>query len=369
LALVCKSACRQVPCINIVRWRNAKSVIWRALGAAVLTAAASITVASWPAAASSSRAPAPDQTILGAYIGAPGDSSSPWEDRLRTFESAMGQSPAIVLQYTDFSYTDWKDLGRLASGTLVPDMKRSSKLKGMVPMIGLFMATNTTNAATSYARLAAGYYDRYLIEFIDAYKMGGFTQIYLRPGWEMNGTWFPWRTNTPQLQSAFVRAWRRLYTVVKSVPDIKVTVIWNPAAATQNWINLYPGDSYVDMIGIDTGGYNFAKVDSNQPLDTQTYSVATAAQMCLAHSKPLSFPEIYDVAVLKNGSINTTDTQLFLKNVIQALKNNAGVYVHDVEIWNDTSGSNNGNSKWADHPALVPIWKSFWQGVQTLPPP
>ncbi len=356
-------------CLVSENWRRVTNAIWRVLCAALLIVAMGVPFPNYAIGASANGATAPGPTILGAYIGNPGDPASPWEPILRAFTSAMGQSPKIVLQYTDFSYVDWKDLERLARGTLVPNMKRSAKLKGMVPMIGMFLATKTTKAATSYANLAAGKYDRDLIGFVNAYKNAGFKQIYIRPGWEMNGTWFPWLTNTPQLQSGFVSAWRRLYTVVKSVPGINVTVIWNPNANTSGWMSIYPGDSYVDMIGIDTGGYYFANIPSEQPLDTETFSVATAAQMCRERGKPLSFPEIYDLAVMKNGTINKTDTQTFLDNVIQALKNNPGVYVHDVEIWSDTSGSDNGSSKWTDQPELIPIWKSFWGSIMTQATP
>ncbi len=344
-------------------------LIRRALYAVLAIAATGIPFDNGAIAGTANGAPASRQTILGAYIGDPGDSYSPWGPNLRTFASAIGRPPTIVLQYTDYNYVDWKDLERLASGTLVPNMRRSEKLKGMVPMIGLFLATKATSAATSYANLAASKYDRYLVGFINAYKKAGFRQIYLRPGWEMNGTWFPWLTNTPELQRAFIRAWRRLYTVVKSVPGINVTVIWNPTANTSDYMSIYPGDRYVDMIGIDTGGYYFANVASEQPLDTQTFSVATAAQMSCERNKPMSFPEIYDLAVMKDGTINKSDTQAFLNNVIMALKNNPGVYVHDVEIWSDVSGSDNGSSRWADQPDLIPIWKRFWHSVLTLDSP
>jgi hypothetical protein len=350
-------------------WQRVTNAIWHVLCAVLLIGAVGIPLAPEAIAASADGPTTPGQTLLGAYIGDPGDPHSPWEPNLITFTSAMGQPPKIVLQYTDFNYVDWKDLERLASGTLVPNMKRSAKLKDMVPMIGLFLATRATNAATSYTNLAAGKYDSYLVGFINAYKKAGFTQVYLRPGWEMNGTWFPWLTNTPELQRGFVSAWRRLYTVVKSVTGINVTVIWNPTANTSDYMSIYPGDRYVDMIGIDTGGYYFANVASDQPLDTQTFSVATAARMCRERNKPMSFPEIYDLAVMMDGTINKTETQVFLNNVIQALRNNPGVYVHDVEIWSDISGSDNGSSRWADQPDLVPIWRSFWDSVQSLPPP
>ena len=350
-------------------WRVMTRPIRRVLCATLMIAATGIPFDNQAIAGSANGAAPPDRTILGAYIGDPGDPHSPWEPNLRTFTSAIGQPPRIVLQYTDYNYVDWKDLERLASGTLVPNMRRSSELKDMVPMIGLFLATKATNAATSYANLAAGKYDSYLVGFVNAYKKGGFKQIYLRPGWEMNGTWYPWLTNTPELQSAFVSAWRHLYKVVKSVAGINVTVIWNPTANTSDYMSIYPGDSYVDMIGIDTGGYYFANVASDQPLDTQTFSVATAAQMCRERNKPMSFPEIYDLAVMKDGTINKSDTETFLNNVILALKNNPGVYVHDVEIWSDISGSDNGSSRWADQPDLIPIWKHFWHSVLTLDSP
>ena len=67
--------------------------------AALLIVAMGVPFPNYAIGASANGATAPGPTILGAYIGNPGDPASPWEPILRAFTSAMGQSPKIVLQY------------------------------------------------------------------------------------------------------------------------------------------------------------------------------------------------------------------------------------------------------------------------------
>ncbi|HZD66937.1 MAG TPA: glycosyl hydrolase, partial [Acidimicrobiales bacterium] len=87
--------------------------------------------------------------------------------------------------------------------------------------------------------------------------------VFLRPLSEMNGDWFPW-SGDPQ---AFIAAWRHIWDIFHQVGAANVSWVWAPNAdshpggtdpnSPNNWTRYYPGDRYVDWVGID--GYNWGE--------------------------------------------------------------------------------------------------------------
>ena len=90
--------------------------------------------------------------------------------------------------------------------------------------------------------------------------------VFLRWAWEMNGNWFAWDgVHNGSRPANYVRAWRRVVTIFRSVGATNVAFVWSPNFESQpglsnlrswnNWRRYYPGNAYVDWVGID--GYNF----------------------------------------------------------------------------------------------------------------
>jgi endoglucanase len=94
--------------------------------------------------------------------------------------------------------------------------------------------------------------------------------LFLRWGHEMNGNWYNWdgthnndsgTTNGP---AKYVQAWRRVHDIFTAQGATNVVWVWEPGAqdipnlAWNHWTNYYPGDSYVDWVGID--GYNWGTI-------------------------------------------------------------------------------------------------------------
>jgi mannan endo-1,4-beta-mannosidase len=76
--------------------------------------------------------------------------------------------------------------------------------------------------------------------------------VWLRPWWEMNGTWFLWGRSAD-----YAAAWRRLVTRTRAIAPM-ARFIWCPntiwdttSGELARW---YPGSEYVDWMGVD--GYN-----------------------------------------------------------------------------------------------------------------
>lgn len=86
--------------------------------------------------------------------------------------------------------------------------------------------------------------------------------VYFRAMCEMNGDWVPWggtaNGNSPQ---DYIPAWRHIYNIFQEVGATNALFVWSPnqdndeAAALRTFSTYYPGDEYVDYVGIN--GYNW----------------------------------------------------------------------------------------------------------------
>lgn len=82
-------------------------------------------------------------------------------------------------------------------------------------------------------------------------------RVLLRFGFEFNGDWFSW-SGDPE---AYVAAWRRAHDIFAAVGAKNVEWVWAPNVVScpdtpkNDMHAYYPGDDYVDWVGVD--GYNF----------------------------------------------------------------------------------------------------------------
>ena len=108
-------------------------------------------------------------------------------------------------------------------------------------------------AGASLADLASGRDDAYLTSFADQVRdYGG--QIALTVGHEMNAPWSSWWGHGPAGAPEFVRAWQRIHGIFKQEGAGNVIWVWtvNIEAGGAVWPGpYYPGDEYVDWIGVD----------------------------------------------------------------------------------------------------------------------
>jgi hypothetical protein len=111
----------------------------------------------------------------------------------------------------------------------------------------------------SLANIAAGQYDAYLRSYAAAVKAFG-AQVVLSFGHEMNGDWYSWAyQHTPA--AVFIAAWRHIVDMFRSAGARNVTWLWTvniidwriPIPSPAPW---WPGNSYVNWVGIDGYYYN-----------------------------------------------------------------------------------------------------------------
>ncbi len=106
-------------------------------------------------------------------------------------------------------------------------------------------------------RIANGHFDDYVRAWATAIADWG-KPIYLRVFHELNASWYPWGTqNDPR---HLVDAWRYLHMRFREAGARNVRWVWCPDASLGDvdLRALYPGDAYVDWLGLD--GYNWGDV-------------------------------------------------------------------------------------------------------------
>jgi hypothetical protein len=149
----------------------------------------------------------------------------------------------------------------------------------------------------SLAEGAAGDYDGYFRELAHTLLRVRQPNAILRLGWEFSGGWYPWTVHSDEEAGQFAAYWRRIVTIMRKVaPQLQFD--WNPAIgwAPFDPANAYPGNAYVDYIGVDVydqswiQDYQDPAARWNDYLHGQ-WSLNWYVQFARAHDKPLSVPE------------------------------------------------------------------------------
>jgi hypothetical protein len=146
----------------------------------------------------------------------------------------------------------------------------------------------------------------------------------LRIGREFNGNWYPWQVAEGG-QASYIAGYSHVVTVLRGLPGAAFRFCWSPTLGVGNLTakgteSCYPGDAYVDEIGVDV--YDWTQKNSagaqiypgnaagtttaqqQQVLDimlTQWDSLRGWYALALNHGKPLSFPE-WGLVLWKTGS-------------------------------------------------------------------
>jgi hypothetical protein len=208
----------------------------------------------------------------GAYVNGP--------ENLPSFQTMIGKQLAVVL-----SYVHWQDLFPLAESDAVYN-------NGSLPLITwepwISDQTGTLEA------IAAGNYDAYVRSFFQAAKAWG-KPVFLRFAHEMNGNWYPWdgvHNGGSSGPERYKRAWLYIYNVREAVGADNVYLVWSPnhknlpAESWNDMVNYYPGDQYVDWVGLDGYNWGYSQWESFDSV----FGAAYTKLICLT-AKPLMIGE------------------------------------------------------------------------------
>lgn len=130
------------------------------------------------------------------------------------------------------------------------------------------------------AKIADGSFDNYLVQFATAVRNEKWPVV-IRFAQEMNGAWSPWAAgNSGNKPSDYVLAWRHIHNVFSVVGATNVIWLWSPNVLRgtngADLAPLYPGDAYVDWVGIDA--YGFGEKTASQILDPTVAAIAKLTQ-------------------------------------------------------------------------------------------
>lgn len=162
-----------------------------------------------------------------------------------------------------------------------------------VPMI----PTRDGRPSGTLAAGAAGSYDGEFATLAQTLVHYGEGNAILRLGWEFNGTWYPWSVTNATDAANFAAYFRNIVTAMRIVPGAAFRFVWNPTSGPEPEAaqNAYPGDSYVDYIGLDLYDQVWGI-----PLDpslawpryvTETNGLQWLSSFAAAHHKPVAIPE------------------------------------------------------------------------------
>ncbi len=216
--------------------------------------------------------------IIGSYEG--GD---PWTGNT-LYREMMGQEAGgTTLFIADDNWTDYVN-GAVYAATTTQSI--SAQKLWSIP---LFANTSSLKEA------ASGADDKY---FVQVAKELASTQsngsIYVRTGWEFNGNWFSWSAGSDPAD--YIKAYQQFVDAFRSVSN-RFVFTWCPAEQSggMNPAAAYPGDAYVNIIGMDVYDNNVydgnnATAAFNTQLNAQ-YGLNWLANFAAQHGKQIALPE------------------------------------------------------------------------------
>ena len=119
-------------------------------------------------------------------------------------------------------------------------------------------------------------------------------QIYIRVGWEFNGPWKPW--SSIGLEKEFIGAYRRFVDAFRSASN-RFIFEWTPNIGSHgnNPEQSYPGDAYVDLIGMDFYyDTQWHPVDNRKAWEymlNQNYGLKWHQEFAARHKKQTAYSE------------------------------------------------------------------------------
>jgi hypothetical protein len=146
----------------------------------------------------------------------------------------------------------------------------------------------------SLGACASGAYDGYWRSFGQGITAAGLAdRSIIRLGWEFNGNWYAWSARNP---AEFAACWRKVHTAAEAAaPGLRWD--WNtnrgPSQLGIDSRNAYPGDAYVDIVGVDSyDGWPGATTEAtwNEHYNG-AYGLKFWADFARAHGKKFSVPE------------------------------------------------------------------------------
>jgi hypothetical protein len=273
--------------------------------------------------------------LLGVYAGP----DSKGVAGAAAFGSATGVQPQSVL---DFAATDsWANL--TAPSWLI------SAHSGQAAQFELSLPMLPDGGQYTLAACAGGAYDTEWRTTASNLVNHQLASTIVRPGWEFNGTWYHWSAKNDI--AGFVGCFQHIVNTMRSAPGQHFKFDWNPDIGRNSFPaeQAYPGDAYVDYIGVDVYDYSWSRYPAggsglsaardaawNDAVNGD-HGLAFWSRFAAAHHKPMALPEW--AAAIRSDGHGGGDNASFVNEVFDFMESPASnvAYAH---YFNTYSASN-----------------------------
>ncbi len=189
--------------------------------------------------------------LLGAFV----DRTGSWQGNEAALLEVAAREKLLRRRLTiNHHFYAWSD-------TFPSGLEQADVAAGRVPLVSW--------QGTSLRKITDGSQDDLIRTRARAVRALG-RPMFLRWAWEMNGNWSPadgTHNNTPGTHDGpekYVAAWRHIRTIFREEGATNAVWVWCPNATdtpAEPWntaAKYYPGDAWVDWVGVDT--YNWGKL-------------------------------------------------------------------------------------------------------------
>jgi hypothetical protein len=273
----------------------------------------------------------------GAYV-ASGNPSG-----MASFAAQTGTSPTVATDYLNGS-SGWGEMD--GSGGSLNWLTQSFRNTGYTLSLGVPIIPTSGGAAVgTLAQGATGAYNSYFVTLAQTLVNGGESNAYLRLGWEFDGSWMAWNATNPSAEASFAGYFQQIVSAMRSVPGEHFRFEWNPDAGafTQSGYSVaaaYPGDAYVDVIGLDAYDQSWATphTATNAWAQTTLPSLTAAQQFAWSHGKPLAFAE-WGVTIRGDGH-GLGDDPYYVNQMVGWMGNSSNDVTYEAYFDVDSGGVN-----------------------------
>ena len=255
--------------------------------------------------------------IIGSYEG-----SNPWNGNM-LYREMMGQEAAGTTLFT--GQDTWTDYVGSASWAASTTTSISAQKLWSIP---LFANTSSLKEAATGADNT--YFAQVAKSLLSSQSSGS---IYVRTGWEFNGGWETWAAGSDPAD--YIKAYQQFVDAFRSVSN-RFVFTWCPAEATggMNPAAAYPGNAYVDIIGLDvydnnTYDGNNATAAFNSKVNAQ-YGLNWLANFAAQNGKQIAIPE---------WGVNSNSDAAFVTLMANWIKTHNVAYA---SYWDADAGGFNG---------------------------
>ncbi len=216
-------------------------------------------------------------------------------------------------------------------------------------IISAKMVPCNPGSTESIAQASTGAYDAHYVRAAQSLVAAGLGKVIIRPNWEFNSLWacggtFPNGANPGSVGTSaeFASAWRHYVTALRSVPGGNFKFTWNPIVV-DSAKDAWPGDAYVDYIGIDIYDtwWDHADATAAERWASKVEGLDAFAAFAALHGKPMAVDEwgLWDGAFTQAGAGG--DSPAFVQYMHDWMK------THNVAY--DTYFNDKGDEQFGDH--------------------